>query len=103
MKIYIEHSSFGILSLQAAAIDTIASIKRELLNKLHFLIENQRLLCGDRTLQDKQRLIDYNIQDSSLLKLQLGDSIKLYVRNLGPTDFSLELLLLTLFKSSNKK
>lgn len=79
MYIYIEHPSFKIHTFKVEPTDTISKVK-EIKSKFKYPVDDQKLVCGGRTLKDHHPLEDSNLQEDSLLQLCTNISIKLSVK-----------------------
>jgi large subunit ribosomal protein L40e len=92
MQIHIEHFAFDkILSLRVHPTDTVASLKHRIKahqRSLH--VNQQELVCGDRTLIDHLTLLGQNIQDDALLQLRIGSSMRIFVRFIGHNTITLD-------------
>lgn len=69
MEVFVKTLTGGMLTLQMKALDTVFDLKSEIQEKVGLLVDEQQLIFGGVPLDNKGKLIDYNIQKNSMIHL----------------------------------
>ena len=79
-KVYVKSPAGDLLILPAEATDTVRDLKERIhQRRKHFALENQTLLYITRTLEDDEKLNNYNIDDEATLFLIVRHELKVSV------------------------
>ena len=81
-----------MIELDVVPSDTVAQIKEDIKDKEGVPLENQHLFYSGKRLDDDKRLADYNIHDESVLKLKVGQIMKIFVETHSGEKLELEVL-----------
>lgn len=76
MQIFVHDLNGKIITLKVKSLDTIFSVKEQILDKQTYPVQDQRLIFGGKQLDDSRTVADYCIHNEStihvLIRL-LGD------------------------------
>lgn len=92
MYIYVQHPSFGILPLEIGPQATILVVTQIIQELKGFPTEDQRLICGNKTLNYWTKFSDNGIKDGALIQLCIGNAMKISILNDDSSAFTLEVL-----------
>ena len=92
MTIFVKRDAGQMIELDVVPSDTVAQIKEDIKDKESVPLEQQHLFYAGKRLDDEKRLADYSIHDESVLKLKVGQIMRIFVETCSGEKIELEVL-----------
>ena len=101
MHIFVKRHTGKIISLETEPSDTIEKLKTKIQDKDGFPPDKQIIVFAGKLLEDDRTLIDYNIQNESIL--HLGDILHIFIKGPSGKTITLEVELIDTIKNLKTK